>query len=279
MCENFGMKNMETQIAEKLNAYIESFKSESNSFKKVAIIHDYIEYAKNDDKLSGLLKDIILRSENNIDKILKKEIEGLTLKELGYKNGQFVASDIVWILFCYFLMIYEKMGDYKKTDKEGQKEIEKWLGEEIIRPDLLIIVQTFFIILHQYIITLLNKEIFLSGYSSKIFFDEPHSILYFFGEPIKISKQDDKNTVAHQIIKYIFIDNKDNLSNDFFYREIHDDLFNDEEYKPEKYYIACRDIQEKIRMQTAKKIEDFLIFNSGKKGRVKLNNIYLKSML
>jgi hypothetical protein len=273
------MKNQEMQIAEKLSTYIESFKSEANSLKKVIIIHDYVEYVKNNDKLSKLLKDIITRSENNVDKILKKEIEGLTLKELGYKNGQFVADDIVWILFCFFLMIYKKMKDYKEIDKDGQKEIEKWLGEEVVRPDILIVVQTFFIILHQYILTLLNKEIFLSGHSSKIFFDELHSILYFFGEPVKISKQDDRNTVAHQILKYIFIDNKDNLHDDFFYSEMHELMFDDEKYKPEKYYIACRDIQEKIRAKTAKKIEDFLVFNTGKKGKVKLNKIYLKSML
>lgn len=273
------MKNQEILIAEKLNAFIESLKNEGNPFKKVTLIHDYIGYVKYNEKLSELLKDIISRTEKNIDKIIKKEIENLTLKELGYKNGQFAADDLMWLFYLFFFMVYKKMEDYKIVGLDEKKEIEKWLGEEIIRPDILAAVQTFFIIFHQYILTLLNKEIFLNGYSSKIFFDEPKSVFYFFGEPVKISKQDDKNTVAHIILKYIFIDNKDNLHDNFFYREIHDLMFDDEDYNPGKYYVACRDIQEKIRTQTAKRVEDFLIFNTGKKGRVKLNKLYLKSML
>src|SRR3989339_541598 len=98
-------------------------------------------------------------------------------------------------------------------------------------------------------------------------------------EKVLINIQD-KITNAHKILKYIFIDNKKNLEDDFFYSEIAEDEFQDTEYKSnqkawETYHIACRYINKKVMEQTNNKITDFLIYNTGKTGKVKLNKIYL----
>ena len=127
----------------------------------------------------------------------------------------------------------------------------------------------------------LDQKIFLSedDEDKKTYFDQKRSILWIKGQKIYINKQD-KITNAHKILKYIFKDNKNNLDDEFFYSEIAEDEFEDLEYKQnhqgwERYRIACRNIQNKIKNQTNDTIKDFLIFNTGKKGRVKINKKYL----
>ncbi|MFA5184775.1 MAG: hypothetical protein WC456_04605, partial [Patescibacteria group bacterium] len=73
---------------------------------------------------------------------------------------------------------------------------------------------------------------------------------------------------------------KDNLTDDFFYSEIAESEFGEVDYKHRpnnwrKYHTACEDIKEKIRNQTADEINDFLIFNTGKTGRIRINKKYL----
>lgn len=113
----------------------------------------------------------------------------------------------------------------------------------------------------------------------KLFFDVENSVLHFSGQRIKIARQD-KMTNAHKILKYLLVDKLENLKDDSYYSEIAADEFGDENHaKSEgswrKYYTACEEIQEKIRKSTPDKIEDFLIFNSGKAGRVRINPKYL----
>lgn len=110
-------------------------------------------------------------------------------------------------------------------------------------------------------------------------FDKIESILFIDGYEVKIAVRD-KKTVAHDILEYILVDNCENLGDDFYYSEIAFDKFGDEKYKSNptawrKYHAACMDIQDKIRKQTANKIDDFLIYNASQKGRVKINQKYL----
>ena len=82
------------------------------------------------------------------------------------------------------------------------------------------------------------------------------------------------------ILKYIFIDNKDNLNDEFYYSEIAEDEFGDLEYKQDKnswkrYSEMCRYINSMIEEQTNKKVKKFLIYNTGKQGRVKINKKFL----
>jgi len=112
----------------------------------------------------------------------------------------------------------------------------------------------------------------------ELFFDKDASVLHINGHEIKISARD-KKTVAHDILEYIFIDNCENLKDDFYYSEIAFTKFGDEKYKSNriawrKYHAACMSIQDKIRKQTANKIDDFLIYNASQTGRAKINQKY-----
>ena len=115
-----------------------------------------------------------------------------------------------------------------------------------------------------------------STIENKLHFDEAKSILHFQGQKIRIKMQN-LETNAHKILKYIFITKKHNLYDLYSYAEIAEDEFGELEYskKWQKYYTACKDIQEKIRKGTSNKIEDFLIITSGFKGQVKINPKYL----
>ncbi len=124
----------------------------------------------------------------------------------------------------------------------------------------------------------LDQECFLCDKDDvkKVHFDEKKSILHLKGRKIKISEKD-KITNSHKIIKYIFLDNKDNLEDDYYYSEIASDEFEDLEYKKtdrawQKYYTACEKINKKLLEDG---IKDFLIFNTGKQGRVKINRAYI----
>lgn len=138
---------------------------------------------------------------------------------------------------------------------------------------------------HNQIITFLNKWELLNNYmpvlkngliEPKLYFDEVKSILYFQGQKIRIKMQN-LETNAHKILKYIFITKKHNLYELYSYAEIAEDEFGELKYskKWQKYYTACKDIQEKIRKGTSNKIEDFLIITSGFKGQVRINPKYL----
>jgi|GEM_PF-3152633 len=114
---------------------------------------------------------------------------------------------------------------------------------------------------------------------SKLSFDSKESLLFVEGFKIPISMRD-KKTIAHDILEYIFIDNSENIDDDFYYSEIASEKFGDTGYKGtptawRRYQAACMDIQDKVRKQTANTIEDFLIYNASQRGRVRINQKYL----
>ena len=114
--------------------------------------------------------------------------------------------------------------------------------------------------------------------AKKTYFDQKRSILWLKGQKVPIGKQN-KIGNAHKLLKYIFIDNKDNLDDDFFYSEIAEDEFDDfDEYKEnrrrwKRYHNICFEVNKKI--EDSLKIKDFLIFNTERKGKVKFNKKYL----
>jgi len=113
----------------------------------------------------------------------------------------------------------------------------------------------------------------------KVHFDSQRSILRIKGFKILITQRGQENN-AHKILKYIFKDNKDNLSDSFFFSEIAEDVFEDLEYKDDKnswkkYHRACELINEKIIKATKNAVDKFLIFNTGQKGFLKLNPEYI----
>lgn len=102
-------------------------------------------------------------------------------------------------------------------------------------------------------------------------FDFEKSILYFQEKQIPISIKNDK-TNAHYILEHIF--KSDDLSQEFPFSEIAEDIFRENNDNWRKYYRACEDISKKVYKAT--KIDDFLEFSTGKSGWVKIRKKYLK---
>ena len=73
---------------------------------------------------------------------------------------------------------------------------------------------------------------------------------------------------------------KENLKDNFFYSEMAEDIFEDLEYKEDKnswkkYTRTCEVINEKVFNGTKRAVDNFLIFNSGKRGCLKINPEYI----
>ncbi len=125
----------------------------------------------------------------------------------------------------------------------------------------------------------LETEMNISGLTLSSSFEELNSILHIGHWKIKIARQK-KLSKAHDILKYIFIDNADNLTGDFYYSEIAQDVFGDSEYAKREnawtpYTTAFNDIQNKVIKETKGKIINYLDISGGITGRVKINPKYL----
>lgn len=108
-------------------------------------------------------------------------------------------------------------------------------------------------------------------------FDENNRTLLLNNYQIEMSKRKNK-TYAQEVLEYLF---KNDLKDQYFYSEILIDVLGGEINSNNKnqwkvIYRACEDIQNKISKATNYKITDFLIFNSGIKGSVRINKKYLE---
>ncbi len=118
---------------------------------------------------------------------------------------------------------------------------------------------------------------------SSLSFDKAESVLYLLGEKIQIAIQA-KETNAHKILEYIFVI-KNAPAEKHFYSDLDVEAFggivektlkrNPDDNYWRRYYAACQEINEKVRKGTVSKIEDFLIFGTGRKGTITVNPKYL----
>lgn len=118
---------------------------------------------------------------------------------------------------------------------------------------------------------LLSKPIIEMFPDKQLEFDERASTLYVKGRPVKIKKQS-KLTMAHRVLKYIFVDNRTDVNQEFFFTEYAEKEFEDEAYNSRKYTSACEVINRKILEQVGFKA--FLIVRNGRKASVKINPKY-----
>lgn len=105
-------------------------------------------------------------------------------------------------------------------------------------------------------------------------FDSKESVLIIRNQKILISKKNDKNN-GHYILEYIF-NNEDGLNAKYYYSEILEECFRGES-NWRKCYRACQDINSKVLKQTKEKIDDFLVFRTGKSGYIEIESKYLLS--
>jgi len=114
------MKN--DQIIEKIARITEEFKNESNSVKKMMILHKYMDFLKTDDKL----KKMFIKDDCKADKTLKSLIDGTaTLNDLKINLQAPNFLNDTSYFYCFFDAMYEVMEDYRKTkNKEKVKKFQ-----------------------------------------------------------------------------------------------------------------------------------------------------------
>jgi hypothetical protein len=261
-------------IKEKMNEFARLFSIETNIFQRFVIVYKYIRFLNSD----PLVQDILQKIFDDTAKIMGEADECMDEDKFLNVTGQALFSREFWIYYKNLEIIYGKMKKMKKCCSWEADEFDS-LCKLFSKPYSKQMLELSFKVVNSEIFDQLDQKHFLSteDKDDETYFDVDKSILYIKGNKVIISKQD-KITNAHKILKYIFIDNKDNLKDDFFYAEIAEDEFNDIEYRTDKnnwkkYHNTCTDINKKIE-QTIN-IKNFLKYNTGKKGKVKLNSKYL----
>lgn len=260
------------EIKQTLSQLTDSFHLEKNIFQKFVIIHKYIDFLNK----TTLTKEALQKIFDDSAATMGDIYENLSNKAERDK----VRSKKFWLYYSDLEMIHDVMGNFKncKTAERKEFDILCWDFSEPYSEEIL---ELAFKVVNCHVFNRLDQESFLSEHKKdgQTWFDDKKSILYVNDFKIMIAKQD-KETNAHKILKYIFKDNIDNLSDNFFFSEMAEDIFEDLEYKQDKnswqkYYDTCKKINEKIMNGTKKSVENFLIFNSGKRGCLKINPQYL----
>lgn len=256
------------KIKETINQLTESFHLEKNVFQKFVIIHKYINFLNE----TPLTKEVIQNIFNDTAATIDESYYELPNK----KERNKVHGKNFWMYYTELERIHDTMNDFKKCKTLKRVEFDKLYldfsepySEEILEFSLKVV--------NGYIFNNLDQGIFFnsSKKEGETWFDDKRSILYVRNFKILIAKQD-KETNAHKILRYIFKDNKTNLDDNFFFSEIAEDVFEDLEYKEDKnswrrYHRTCEVINEKIFKETKNIVDKFLLFNTGRKGYLKIN--------
>lgn len=252
------------------------FSLETSVFQRFVIIYKYIRFLHSDPVAKNILQGIF----EDTAKVIGGEHEGC-MDEDKFVNikGEALFSREFWIYYTNLEVIYGKMKNIKKCCITDNKEFNN-LYKLFSKPYSEQMLELSFKVVNSEVFERLDKECFLNGKDedNKTRFDDKKGILYVRGVKVEIDKQN-KVTNAHKVLRHIFITNKDNLSDDFYYAEIAEDEFHELDYKNRKnnwrkYNRACEDINKKVKSQN-KEIKHFLKFNSGNKGKVKVNKKYL----
>jgi len=258
------------QVKNELIGMTELFAVEKNLFRKCVIIYNYIEYIKNEPIIKPVLEGFFVKVKQKIKRIKTKD------KLCPYRFGTCYGEN-VWQYYANLEFIHFKMKKLKLCHID-EKEMFKDLNNVISQPYSQEMLELSFRVMNSAIFDCLDRESFISGIEDKkTWFDVDKSILYVVGKKIKISKQD-KITNAHKVLKYIFVNNKDNLDDDFFYSEIAETEFGELDYKGNKsnwkrYHNICTEINKKIKEETG--IKKFLLCNTGRTGKIRFNKKYL----
>jgi hypothetical protein len=265
------MPSVAKELRAELKRLSSSFSEEENVFRRSIIVFNFVE---------TIFKN--KEAKKAFDFLVAEASEEMKLAETGNEEAilktKLGCGCRFWRHFADLDAVHSIM---KKMKRDKDRLALKKLDEIICRPYSANLFQAAFQVASDCVLEKIEQEEFFknSDRGEKTWFNEKESVLYIKGEKILINHQQ-KITNAHKILRHIFITNKNNLKDNFFYSEIAFDEFEDMEYKQEKdgwrkYFIACREINLKIEKETKNKINDFLVFNYGKKGQVKINECFI----
>lgn len=317
-------------IRQKLIDYLTELKMNLGLSKSFEVVFNYIDFIKTDSYLKELMKPFLERAEKEIKnifdlyekekeninedeelslkpiEILPEEIPDLISSEIPIfkeelvKMGNVIKNDnyvnIMFFKHLYFTLlfsIYYKMTKVKKLQKEGRKEEDLEIIEEIKEmsifplPSIKIgdkpetkgmmtgqaIYNSMFII-NKYIIDEIDSRIILEDNlpKKKIYYNDKDSILHIREYSIKIQFKS-APPVEHYILKTIFED-KDIARKVYFY-EISENEGDEYSDNWNRYRNACVKLNEKILKQSNYNINDFIIHKTGIDGWCKIDKKYL----
>lgn len=252
------------------------FSVEQNIFQRFVIVQDYMHFLDTD----PLTKDIMQKIFDDTPKGLHDTEDNLDEDDFLDLKGEAIYSQEFWVYFTNLQVIAEKMDRLLKSELKDKKHFES-LCHIFSKTYSSPVLELSFQVVNSEIFNRLDQACFVASSKThdKTYFDDVKSILYLKNDKVFINRQD-KITNAHKLLNYIFITNKNNLNDDFYYSEIAADEFHELDYKHRKnnwqpYHRSCELINEKVEVETKDHIKDFLIFNTGEKGRVKVNPKYL----
>lgn len=248
-----------------------SFFEEENVFRKSVIVFNFVE---------TILKN--KEAKKSFDSLVAEAAEEITSAETGNEEDilktKLCCGSRFWRHFADLDAVHSMM---KKMRRDKDRHYLKKLNEIICQPYSANLFRTSFQVVGGCVLEKMEQEEFLkwADKSNLTWFDEKRSILYIKGEKIKI-KRKSADSNDHKILKYIFKDNKDNLKDEFFFSEMAEDAFGDEDYRNDKnswrrYHDACIKLKNKVVDNTKDKISDFFIFSSGQTGSIKISPKYL----
>jgi len=265
------------KIKQKMLELTRLFCIERNIFQRFVIVHKYIWFLNKD----PLTKEILQKMFDDTAKVIGKlNQESMDEEEFLDVKGEAIYTNDFWIYYSNLEVIYGRMKKIKECKICDKVKFDN-LCRLFSKPYSYEMLELSFKIINSNVFDQLDQKTFLSGDKDegKTWFDEKKSVLYIKGQKIYINKQD-RMTNAHKVLKYIFITNKSNLTDDFFFSEIAEDEFGELEYKArknnwKKYNRACEYINNKVMEQTNNEISNFLTYSTGSKGKVKINKKYL----
>lgn len=269
------MKAYCSALKEKMLELTRLFCIENNIFQRFVIVYKYITLIDKDPVTKEVLQGIF----DNTAKVMGEAGQELNEDKFLNVKSEVIHTNEFWVYYSNLKIIYSRMKKIKEckiTDKKEFDDLCRLFSKPYSKDSL----KLSFKVINSNIFEHLDQKSFFSEEEEvkKTYFDQKRSILWIKGQKIQIGKQD-KIGNAHKLIKYIFVDNKDSLDDNFFYSEMAEDEFDDfDEYKENhrrwrRYHAICREVNQKV--EDALKIKDFLIFNTGRKGRFKINKKYL----
>ena len=272
------------ELKQKLLKLINPFYTDINNFERYLIIYGLLEKLHKDPKLRKIKEKIKIRNKAKQKSITKSNGLFLYLKKELENNSSF--NNDICSCFEALNFVYQSILEIKKASERQSEKIEDKLNQTIFVYQGMEILKHALKIFSHAIFDALDKERLLNEENKAVikkikrtYFNEAKSTLFVLGEAVPISTNN-KSTNAHKILKHIFIDNADNLDDDFFYSEIAEDEFGDLEHGKSghswrRYYDACKCIEKKIIKHTKNSVDNFLVFDCRKTGKVKINLEYL----
>lgn len=223
--------------------------------------------------------------------LFNRELSSLGIA-IENKENRPLADALPMYLFCLIPIVdgfqkikeLQAVGDNKETERlikimnEEAFSVINFNKIEGFNPFTLMspqIVGTAIEMVNKYIFDHIDSQSFLANEKppKPIDFDKATGILSIHDQSIKIILKNDP-PLDYFILKLLF--SREDLSEQADFSEIAKDVVK-EEYRGDKqrYFKACKRLNEKIAKQTNNKILDFLKYSSGKTGWCKINPNYL----